>query len=731
MTKASVLSALVLILLVTVALPAQEVHQVEARKTTSIVIDGHLEDGWLEADPATNFTQVEPHEGKPASMPTFVYFLYDDNALYVGVDCREDNPDSIRGHLQRRDTEDNSDVIYINIDTFHDRTNGFYFGLTPAGVQIDGTISQETQYDDTWNGIWQSAVKKYDNGWIAEFRIPFRSFRHGGERDDGWGLNISRVINRLDEWSTWAPISRDKGNRVNKFGNLVGIREIPSDRFVEILPHVVASWDQSGNGDFRSRNEWENFGFDLKFVPSPTWTLDVTYQPDFAQVDVDDEVIHLSPYPIYLEERRPFFIEGLALFNQAQYELLYTRKITDPDMGARVTGKRGNARGTVLAAQNVTEDDVRQNISAGTIEWKYGKRNTIGATYTSLDDKEKFVGSASVNGRVRWGEINSFSYTVASVDKKGLENQPIALFGNLFVANDNGWRAESGIRYKGQDFDINDLGFDGYSNVLLNWNWAQKRWHFENSPLRSLYMNFNFYHEAMPDGKLYERSINFNDNIEFSTGHWMGFGANWGSGFFRNRPDDDDEDIDLTIFRYRDNFEEFDPRWLTWQSRWFWINTDSRRPVELEFEFSQGSHREGHQWATEWSVEVKPTSTLNIKADWDYNRIYRTLEVNDGAMTDYQIFRLRTRYSPTLDLSFRATVQYRTESLVFEDRDGDSALLGNFLVAWNWSPGSWFYLVYNDNRDRDYDEDNPFLPMDWSRGDRAIQLKWTYFFTAP
>ncbi|MDP8288049.1 MAG: DUF5916 domain-containing protein, partial [Candidatus Electryonea clarkiae] len=665
------------------------------------------------ASPATGFTQFVPHEGKPPHQETRVYILYTKEAICVAFHCLDSAPDSISGRVQRRDKEDGSDIVYISFDTFHDMRNAYFFGLTAAGVQLDGTFTNEVQSNMIWDGVWESAVSRQDDGWVAEMRIPFSSFRHGGAHPDGWGMIITRQINRYNEWVTWQPASRQRGLRVNEFGVLDGLEGIESSMTFEVLPHVIGRWDQPAAGEWGSRNEWENLGIDLKIIPSSTWTVDLTYEPDFAQVDVDEEVINLSDYPVYLSEKRPFFMEGLGLFGGSQYRMLYTRKITDPQVGIKVTGQGGAARMSGISAKNITDEDEVQAINAGRITWNLG-RSTVGYTGTSLVEDHYHANTSAVDTRIRWGKSNNMNLMLAGLDRTDSEKQPVGAGWELYLESDH-LRGSFGGRYKGEDFDINDLGFDSYSKVVNNWNWMQYSMYPEGGKIEVARLDLNFYHEAMPNWSHYEKSFSFNGSAHTRSNLDFGGGMNWGTGFYRNRPDDDEEYTDAD-YPFHDNFDVFRTDKMAWYSRWLWFGSDERKPVDIDLEFNQGTHREGHTHGGEAEIEYRPFTNLELAAEVDWKRIYGTGEINDGALTDYIINRFRTRWSPTLNISIRGTVQF--------DKD-EEMFASNLLFAWNWNPGSWFYIVYDESRNTDFRLDRTH----WHPDDRTIRMKWTYFFT--
>lgn len=675
-------------------------------------IDGELEPVWQTVRPATGFVQAKPFSGRKASEPTRVYLLHTQEALYVAFEVLDSSPDSVVARMQRRDQDEGSDRVYIALDTFHDLMNGYFFGVTAAGVQIDGTIAEEDEFDDTWDGIWQSAVAHHDSGWVAEMRIPFFTFRHGGTDVDAWGMNLMRMIQRRNEEDFWQPIDRQRGQKVGEFGLLRGMVNLRPRPHVEVLPHVVGRWDQPDQGPWRSRNDFDNIGVDLKIVPSPSWTVDLTYQPDFAQVEVDDEVINLTDYPVYLPEKRPFFLEGLDIFRQTEIQLLYTRKITDPVYGARVTGQWSDLRGSALAAQNETATGSRHLVAAGRGAWSIGQ-SRIGATLTSLSDHGFHAHAIGLDGRYRWGAENRVDLMVSAVDRTESPDQPVGGNLEIYMAADD-WKWMTSVTYMGKDYDVNDLGFTGYSNKINQYGWIQRSHYPEGTSFESMHLNFNGWQEVLPapGWQLHEYGGNVNGHIQTRSNYWLGGGMGWGRGYWRERTsavlDTLDEGAD---WKYVDNFGRFDPSFHPWWERWINFETDDRKPVELEGRFQYGTFREGKRYSADLEMTVRPLANLDVRGSMEWIHIWDAHRYNDGAATDYRVGRVRVRYSPTLTLSLRGTLQYVTE---------EDVLISNMLLAWNWSPGSWFYLVYDESRGTD-------LYERWDHGDRTLRLKWTWF----
>ena len=709
------------------------VKTLTAVRAHSPKIDGLMEAEWLKAAPADRFIQRRPVEGAAESLPTRVFVLYDDDAVNFCFVCNDD-PDSIQARVLRRDNADNSDLVAVYLDSFHDHRNCYYVAVTAAGVQIDGVMSNETVQDDTWDAVWESAVGRTDSGWVAELRVPFASFRHGGAREDGWGLNLVRLINRNNEAAFWQPVNDQRGLRVGEFGTLRGLENIGSSRHLEILPHAVGRWDAPADNDWKSENEWENLGAYLKYVPAASWTMDLAYQPDFAQVDVDEEVINTSDYPVFLTEKRPFFLEVNNFFDTAPITLLYPRRITDPDVVGRVYGVSEKFRGMILAGQNRTADGYGQAVGAGRALWNIGKRSSLGVTSAGMyQDYSSFHAvTGGVDGRIRWGELNRWAVSAAGVDRTAWYLERTAFDATKRWYNSDPFEFRNGLlldlgpllftldnQYRGQDYNINDLGWGNFSNAFENFAWLGNNWQ-SGGWIQWWGLDFNFWQRTLADGRFPEGGFQFNSYFKTQGNIEFGGGTDWGESIRRKYTFMQDEG------EFRDNFFEYygrfdmDPH--PYHSQWLWFESDERRWLSYATEGNYGTFREGGKWILNQRLDVRPRANLETGLAVDWERVWGVADFDSSyGAVDARIWRWQTRYSPTLKLSLRGTLQWIDEGHPDITGYPSNTLLTNLLLAWNWHPGSWFYIVYDEGR-----KTNPLAyNTEW---DRTVRAKVTYFF---
>ncbi|HEU4884115.1 MAG TPA: DUF5916 domain-containing protein, partial [Longimicrobium sp.] len=317
--------------------PAPEPPQAVATRTTQpIHIDGLLNDAaWAAATPITEFRQLDPQEGQPATERTEVRVMYDDGALYVGARLYDRQP--VRSRLGRRDMGMSaSDWLTVILDSNHDHRTAVGFEVNPAGVRRDQSRAQDGSEDNSWDPVWEAETSVSDSGWVAEIRIPFSQLRFSAAPVQTWGMQVERQIARNQEFSVWSFTPRDQPGGIPRFGHLAGLERIPTGKRLEVLPYAVTRAEnvERGANPFREDREYGmDVGVDLKYRLSSNMTLDATVNPDFGQVEVDPAVVNLTAFETQFEERRPFFVEGSEIFRfggDGTNLAFYSRRIGRP-----------------------------------------------------------------------------------------------------------------------------------------------------------------------------------------------------------------------------------------------------------------------------------------------------------------------------------------------------------------------------------------------------------------
>ena len=330
------------------------------RTGAPIVLDGRLDDpDWSRAPLAEGFTQQWPKFGRPASLPTEVRILYDDQSLYVGARMLHPRPLSpggrdVRRRLHRRDQESPSDWFAVYLDSLGSGSTGAAFLINAAGVQRDAAMSGDTGMDFNWDAVWDSAVAVDAEGWTAELRIPLSLLRIRGGGPQTWGINFARFDQgEVRESAYWHLVPRGENAFVSRFPALTGIDGIQPQARRDFIPFVSLRKKFETTQSFDDRTWKATAGLDAHLSLNTHSQLDLSIRPDFGQVEVDQAVLNLSSYETYYPEKRPFFLEGAEIFNVAGVNLFYSRRIgsglSNPDLEAGET-LRGRPDTTDIAA---------------------------------------------------------------------------------------------------------------------------------------------------------------------------------------------------------------------------------------------------------------------------------------------------------------------------------------------------------------------------------------------
>ena len=327
--------------------PAVRPHIRAVRTSERPVIDGKLDDpAWRRAIPSDTFTQHFPDEGAPPSERTEVRVLYDDDALYIGITCDQVHVPVVK-RLMRRDTQQQSDSVWLDIDSRRDGVSAFHFGVNAAGVLSDAIHFNDLDYSADWDAVWEGRAADTPRGYSVELRIPLYVLRFEALPLQDWGFEVRRFIEARLETDDWAFYPRSAGNFIPQFGRIDDLANLKPRRAWQLRPfelgRVRHRSAEAVAGQGTLAHGWDatvTGGLDAEVALTNELTLDLSVLPDFGQVEADSVVLNLSTFETFFPEKRPFFLEGIDAFS-TQRQLLYTRRIghqpSPPTLGADET----------------------------------------------------------------------------------------------------------------------------------------------------------------------------------------------------------------------------------------------------------------------------------------------------------------------------------------------------------------------------------------------------------
>jgi hypothetical protein len=388
-------------------------------------IDGKLDDEvWKSAAVLKDFYQVQPGDNLIPQNPTEVMLGYDSRYIYIAFHCF-DEPDKVRANVAKRDQIWDDDYVGILFDTFNDQRRAYEFDFNPLGVQADGIWTEGHGEDFSLDLVMESKGMVTNDGYTIEVAIPFKSLRYVAGKDKLWGVHFWRRTKRLNNsLDMWIPMDRDKNSWLAQAGHLTGLEGISTERTLELIPSLTVSQTSRrartfglipGSNAFnadpgRMLNEPVKIdpGLTGKYTLTPTVTLDFAINPDFAQVESDQLVVTANQrFPIFFSEKRPFFLEGIDIFN-TQISAVHTRAIVDPDFAVKTTGKVGrNTFGLMLASDNgpgnLSSDD-RGSLSACLDKQAFD--HTLACSNERIVDKNANIGVLRLKRDI--GKADSF-----------------------------------------------------------------------------------------------------------------------------------------------------------------------------------------------------------------------------------------------------------------------------------------------------------------------------------
>lgn len=774
---------------------AQAVHTV--RFASSPTIDGKLDEPvWQQSAVLENFYQTQPGDNVTPSYPTVAMLGYDDKRLYVGVRAAND-PKKIRATVAKRDEVTNDDYVAIYLDTFNDRRTAYVLMFNPFGIQQDGIFTEGREIDYSVDVVMQSKGVLGDDGYTLEIALPFNSLKYTAGRGKVWGIHILRQIKSIDEENSWMPLRRDReGTNKTGFketrarflaqaGRLTGFENIATERTLEVIPTFAIS--ETGkrvrassietNPNLIDPGRWLNQsakpepGFSAKIRVTPGVSLDAAVNPDFGEVEADQPQITANQrFPLFFEEKRPFFLEGIDLF-RTPIQAVHTRTIIDPDAAMKLSGKRGRTNfGLMLASDNAPgnfseeersdpvlrpsiEKFLGKNARSGVLRIKrdVGNQSSIGMIATSYDFVEKHNHLAGIDGRLSINSNTFFNFQLLGATSQRFFYDPKSDQNTYRTGNGLGYFAE--LKKTGRHLSL-QLAGEGYApDYRADLGYTQRtdlnRW--------SVFARYNS--EPNPNSQFISWSVLYTFFMQYD---WSGQKQYWYHypRLFLNFK----KQTFINFYFYRDYLrlfeEEFGPQRSATQAgafageperstiyRGFVIEAGTSPSKkysfnflidntwdQLDFDFGAGPKFPRVSPAALGDVNAPldpgPGKALNLTASAIYqptDELRVSLDFTKGRLTrndtkrvafDQNLYSLRTYYYFTRFTFARMRIDYDT--MIANVR-------GQFLFGWTPNPGTAIYAGYSD--DLNYDGYNSFtnrFEPGWQRNSRVFFIKLSY-----
>ncbi len=724
--------------------------------TDPIVIDGKLTESiWETAPVATDFVEFYPDNGKQIdkSMQTEVHVSYDKSAIYISAKMYDPEPSKILTQLTQRDDFGTADHFGVFINGYNDGQQDFRFFLSAAGVQMDANATDSNGEDFSWDGIWQSKVAITDFGWVAEFRIPYAALRFPKAAEQKWGLNFYRELRRERRQFTWNLIDTKINNELAQTGILEGIKNIDPPTRLFFIPYGSFYYeDNSGKQDYTVKG-----GMDIKYGINDSFTLDAILVPDFSQTKFDNVELNLGPFEQQFNENRPFFTEGVDLFNKG--DLLYSRRIggepsTIPQErdnevlskypptvnlinALKLSGrtKKGLGIGVLNAITEKTFATLRDTLSnverkvvveppsnynVLVLDQRFGNNNSVSLVNTSVsrsgDFRDAYVTAALFDLRTKkntYSVNGNFKYSY--IDELPTNKDYDGFTGGLYLNETSGnYRYGVGGGYISKYFDNNDLGI----NFQTDYHTASVYWNYRilnpTKHYNSLQLNMNAYTELQnTTGRAQEAYYNTNINLTNKKNDSYGGG------------------LTIRPFEIYDFYEpRVDGRFLALPQRYranAYVSTNYNRKFAFDFKVSCEAYDQKNRYTN--GVRISPQYRISDHVFIDYEFFFQHYNhdvgyvgqsLNDIVLAtrnrNTYIHTLSGRYAinnrMTVDLAARQYWSYAQNSSFQNLNDDGSLSQSNYnrdkntsystwnvdlSYSWWFAPGSQISFLYRNN----------------------------------
>lgn len=718
-----IICLLIMILHSTGASAGEEKHNPDPIDVRQIVnppvLDGRLDDSqWADATRISDFVQRFPKDGNLPTEKTDVFFIYTSSDLFVGVRCYDAQPAKIIATVMQRDNFDllQNDQFVVAIDSYNDGRNGYWFSTNALGVRADCLFIDEGEtWICEWDGIWECASQIDSLGWTAEMRIPFSTLRFDGAVKNVMGINLFRRLIRSNEeiYSPHIPLQYPHGTADVSIARKFRFDGISGGSNLYVQPYVLGGRQWVGTGGNQKVTTKGEFGGDVRYDITDYLTSNLTYNTDFAQVELDDRQINLTRFSLFFPEKRDFFLESAGLFSfgtPREVEVFYSRKIgltgdstgrmvEEPILaGGKLYGRSGNFEFGLMDVQTRPDDGATgKNFSASRFKYQVLKRSYVGFIATNRFSEESADNTAlGLDANILVSDDLGFSgfisTTRTSGDRFG-ERSSSAFNLNLFK---RGERSSFGLGFTevGRDFNP-EIGFLRRSGFRkLNGN-ARTPWFVESESIRRLVPEYTGEYFFNLDGKIESSVHKFRLQAELQSNDVL-------EAFVRR--EFDFVPAIFPVFRSREvPAGEYDA-YVGGMS----LQSKQGRKLSTALAVEHGGFFGGMRTSLRTSVQWKANRHVTVFQDYETARIDL-----DASVFVIHIAQTRLNFALNTKLFLNTLIQY----------DNESRELGmNLRLNYQIREGRELFVVYNDVFDGNGPNSFPKSQV------RSILLKINYLF---
>ena len=683
----------------------------------SPIIDGQIlnEACWQNIQPIGELVQSQPNSNSSPTEKTEIRIAYDKNNLYISVLCFDKEPEKLVMSDARRDASlSETDAILFILDTYNDGQNGFMFGTNTIGTQYDAQVDNEGQgnfsanrqqsgtiggFNINWDASWEVETMVGDFGWAAEFAIPFKTLRFKSGSDETWGINFRRNIRKNNEICYWSPLPIEFDlKRLSLAGKLGGLN-LENQGNLKVIPYVLGS-ASTNHQETESEVDYSGtIGADLKYSITPSLTLDLTYNTDFAQVEVDEQQVNLDRFNLFFPEKRPFFLENAGLFSvgsAGEVDLFFSRRIGIGENGqqvpiiggARLSGKVKNTNiGFLNMYTDQTEDEEigKNAFTVARVNHEFAERSSFGAAFinkTGLEmDDDHFNNTYALDGKLGLGKKAQLSGFFARSNSPDISSQQYA-FKAQAQYEWAGWNLRAAYTEVGEGFNP-EVGFlqrESFRKpeflIFYKMRAKEESMFLENRPHISYRSYWNL------DNSLQTSYLHIDNHWVWKKGFEVHTGINFtGEGVY------DAFEISEGVVIPAGTYKHIESQIV--------IITNPSKPLSISTRHINGGFFGGKRYANSATLSFRIGEKFT--SEWIYR--HNDIRLPYGDFTA-DIFGARLSYSFTPKIYLQSLIQYNDVSKIW---------FTNVRFGWLRRANSGLFLVFNQGRQEGQLDQSSFI----------------------